>query len=160
MSKLLKLIIPLTDNNFTLKNTFNNEGFIDACDYDINQPYKENCIFLIYDGLYMADKGKELHKSLKAMSSFKDWRRSWINGKYVHIYTFALVNIEGKSMISNRINDVSTPKNLFRILRFWKGDAEILSHLILKEKWNKCKVSSVPEEDYRGKIGEEFSETL
>lgn len=156
MSKLLKLVLPLVSETFTLKNTFNNKGFIDACDYDINYPYKEDCIFLIYDGLYMATEGKSLHNSFKEMPTFKDWRKSWINGKYVHIYTFAIINIEAKYITREKTPDINSDKNLFRILRFWKGDVDILKHVILKEKWNKSKTSSVPEEDYHNKLGEEL----
>ena len=43
------MIIPLIDESFTTDDFSKEAGFIDAFDTDINKPYLDNHIFLMYD---------------------------------------------------------------------------------------------------------------
>ena len=88
MSATDKLIIPLLDDQFTSDLFTDNAGFIDAKYIDINKPYLDNHVFLIYDAdLTDIDNFKRHEKMLK-MTNLHSYRYARINGLLFLIYTF------------------------------------------------------------------------
>ena len=48
MSTQMKLIVPLLDDNITADTISEEAGFIDAYTWNKNEPYIDNCIFLMF----------------------------------------------------------------------------------------------------------------
>ena len=50
MANVIKLIVPLLDKSFEKEDISEESGFVEGYLQDINRPYLDNHIFLLYDG--------------------------------------------------------------------------------------------------------------
>lgn len=148
MSKLLKLVIPLLSSDIKKKDLTEKAGFIDAYDTDINKPYCDDCIFLMYKLGLTNKESRDRHDRFKESSALYNWRRIRIDNHVYALYAFKVINKEAKMVLEDRNPIITSKLNVFKILKFWKGDVEILRHIVLEELWEKEKERSVPEEDY------------
>lgn len=148
MSKILKLIIPLLGGGIKKTDLSEKCGFVEAYDSDINRPQYEDCVFLMYKPELTKTEHKLRHERFKNLPNLYKWRRVNIKSKTFILYCFKITNMEAKSVLRDRNPEISNKENKFKILRFWKDDVEILRHLVCDDKWNKEKLSTVPEEDY------------
>lgn len=149
MSYHLKFILPLLDNEITVEDLSPKAGFVDAFTDDINRPYLDNHIFL----LYVANLNvKESYnrtikfKSLKSLYNVIDVR---IKGVLCKLYTFCITN-PAINYITKNLFMLSNADKL-RILTFWKSkDTDVNEFFVnnidtIIHSFNK---SSVPEWDY------------
>lgn len=70
------------------------------------------------------------------------------------LYAFKYTNNEAKFLIDDRNPIIVSKKNIYKILKFWKGNDSVLRHIILEEEWSKECVQYVPEEDYSPSFAE------
>ena len=64
---LAKLIIPLLDDNITREDVSPNSGFVGIYTEDINKPYLDNHIFLLYDSEVNTIEAMNRHKKFKLL---------------------------------------------------------------------------------------------
>lgn len=149
MSYHLKFILPLLDDEITVDDISPKAGFVDAFTDDINRPYLDNHIFL----LYIADLStKESYnrtikfKSLKSIYNILDVR---IKGVLCKLYTFCITN-PAINYITKNVFMLSDSDKL-KILTFWKTTDNDINTFFVKNidtaihSFNKF---SVPEWDY------------
>jgi len=149
MSYHLKFILPLLDDEITAEDISPKAGFVDAFTDDINRPYLDNHIFLLYvanlDVKESYDRTIKF-KSLKSLYNVIDVR---IKGVLCKLYTFCITN-PAINYITKNLFMLST-KDKLRVLTFWKSkDADINEFFVnnidtIIHSFNK---SSVPEWDY------------
>lgn len=148
MSTMMKLIIPLLDDSFTKEDFTEEAGFVDAFTDDINRPYIENCIFLMYKADSYTNKSVDtMHKMLGSKCLYNS-RLIFINGVGYKLYAISIVN----ESVRRLLKGLRIPKysDTMKVIKFWEykeGDVNTYA-------FNPTSVvgnipHSVPEEDYR-----------
>ena len=88
MNAAYKLIIPLLDKNLTLEDISPEAGFIDVFSEDINKPYLDNHIFLLYDLTNTSAKAYSRNKKLESSKKLYDKYIITISGNEFIVYVF------------------------------------------------------------------------
>lgn len=115
MSNIIKAIIPLVDESITLDDIKEDTGFVDCYLEDINRPYLDNHVFLLYKwGNPMSTK---VFYNFKKAKSFYGYNIIYINGESYIVYTFT--SNENIKRLSNG-NILLGDCLKLRILRFWQ----------------------------------------
>lgn len=154
MINLYKLIIPLISDDITKKDLLKKNGFVTAYEEDKNRPYIENCIFLMYDLSIRNENTYDREQRFKSSPNLYNKRIIQYKGKRYMLYAFKYTNNEAKFLIDDRNPIIVSKKNIYKILKFWKGNDSVLRHIILEEEWSKECVQYVPEEDYSPSFAE------
>lgn len=144
MSNITKVIIPLVDEQLCLEDFSENEGFEGIYYEDINRPYLDNHVFIMYN--WNDKKSTKVFYKFKNLKSFYGYKIIYLN-KVPHIvYTFtsnSLVNRLKKGTAILR--DI----NKLRILQFWQfKDAWIGINVMRGTITSDPPQDIVPEEDY------------
>lgn len=147
MSTLEKLIIPFLSDSITREDVSEEAGFLHLYTSDINRPYMDDCIFLLYD---VETKTKEARlrefkfRSLKEISYSKCIR---INNKYYMLYIFPIIN-KDIERFKNGLRH-SSKDGFIKILKFWNGSDEKITEYLMGTLLSYDHTDiSVPEEDY------------
>ena len=143
MSNIIKAIIPLIDESITLEDILD-DTFIGCYIEDINRPYLDDHIFLLYKwGDY---KSSKVFYNFKKAKSFYGYKIMYINGESFIIYTFTS-NSSIRSL--KKGNSVLGSIAKLRILRFWQFTDKWVTFNIMRGTIM-CDPPSdtVPEEDY------------
>ena len=146
MSTTYKFIIPLLNENITLKDISNQAGFVDIYSEDINRPYLDNHIFLMYD-MSTTKEAFETNIKLKSMKNLYNVYNIKINNNSYTLYAFTITSKSIKNIKRNAFS--FSDKEKMRIFAFWNFtdiNAFMLNPMSLLRI---CFVSKVvPEEDY------------
>lgn len=114
MSNITKTIIPLIDDGLTMDDFSENTGFEAVYYEDINRPYLDDHIFLMYN--WEDKRCSKIFYKFKKLKSFYGYRVIYINNICHIVYTFtsnSLINrIKRGAAILRDVNKV-------RILQFW-----------------------------------------
>lgn len=145
-----KLIIPLINDNITASDISTEAGFVNIFYTDVNRPYLDNNIFLLY--LNDVDTKESSDRMSKFITFDNLYARYFIKIKGVSLtlYVFTINNIAIKKLKCN--SRMFTKKDILRILSFWNFKDEDINDFTI----NQSNVStfqpfcnkSVPEEDY------------
>lgn len=149
MSLQYKLIIPLLDEHITLEDLSLTVGFMNAYTEDINHPYMDNHIFLLYSNEIMTSKSIECQKKLAKLSTLYSRRNLRIKG---HSYCSFAFPAHSKTInqLKHGIGYLTTEEKC-RINKFWKGtDDEVSNYLMDNDNFLSFESVShvIPEEDY------------
>ena len=143
MSNIYKVIIPLIDESITL-NDIKDDTFVGCYTEDINRPYLDSHIFLLYK--WSENKSTKVFYNFKKAKSFYGYKVMYINGECFIVYTFTSnPSIQG---LKNGYSTLgSIPK--LRILRFWQFTDKWVTFNVMRGTIM-CGPPSgvVPEEDY------------
>ena len=144
MSNLAKVILPLIDNNISLEDIAEDTGFVGIYMEDINRPYLDDHIFLMYN--WNDVMSTKVFYKFKNMSSFYGYRIIYLKGVPYIVYTFtsnSLINRLKKGVAILR--DV----NKLRILQFWQfKDAWVALNVTRGTVIDDSPRDILPEEDY------------
>ena len=142
-----KLIIPLLDDNITLEDVSEKSGFIGAYNYDINRPYLENHIFLMYKSIDTIECLNRYQKFNK-LDTIYNKTYITIKGEHYIVYTFVKTNNEINKIL--KCGQCFNPKNSLKINNFWKNiDNDMFQRLFAPQFEYSKKINDVlPEEDY------------
>lgn len=144
MSELKKVITPLIDTGISIEDISESEGFVDIFFEDINRPYLDNHVFLLYD--WGKKKSTKVFYKYKNLSSFYGYKVMYIEGKPYILYAFTsngLINRLKRGIAILR--DV----NKQRILQFWQfKDAWITLNVMRGTITCDPPEDYVPEEDF------------
>ena len=146
MSNLMKLAIPLLNDNITLSDIEKDSGFVEAYFEDINRPYLTDHIFLMYDDTIKGEKVAKRFCKLGKLNSCYGKRFATINGKLYTVYMFT-INKTIRNLRAGNILLSVTQKQ--KILDFWDHkDAWVTNNVLLETMYEHPEKSVLPEEDY------------
>lgn len=149
MSIHMKLIIPLLGLDFKKEDFLLENGFMQAYNYDINRPYLDNHIFLLYDST-VTNESIERDLRFKNIPSFFNRLDVYIKGTLFICYTFVITNKVIKDIKSN--TNTIPEKGLLRIYRFWDFTDDEINHLMFDNTYlinHQFEQTTVPEWDYK-----------
>lgn len=144
MSNIEKVIIPLINDDISIEDISESNGFIGIYFEDINKPYLDNHIFLLYN--WSNNKSVTVFYKYKKLSSFYGYRIIYLKNIPYIVYIFT------SNMLINRIKKgtgILRDINKVRILQFWQfKDAwitlNVMRGTIISDPLN----SILPEEDF------------
>lgn len=144
MSNITKTIIPLIDDSLTLEDFSEKEGFEGVYYEDINRPYLDSHIFLMYN--WDDKKSAKVFYKMKKISSFYGYKILYLSGKPHIVYTFTMnpliKRLKNGTCILRDVNKV-------RILQFWQfKDAWITLNVMRGTILCDPPHDTVPEEDF------------
>lgn len=145
MSTSLKLILPLTLYPITLNMISKKAGFVDAFTNDINRPWLEDRIFLMYE-FDMSTKEKAIRFEKMRRIGLKPYKYL-IKNKWYHVYA---VPYSHTDVISSRIWEymrIHSHDDFYKILTFWKNTDGDVTKAIFSSNNEKFIKSYVPEQD-------------
>lgn len=152
MSNLMKIAIPLLNEQLELKDIQDCSGFVNAYFEDINKPALDYHLFMMYDPYAKGDNIANCFYKLNKLNNKYSMRVAYIKGKPYYIYTFTI----------NKTIDLLRDGNIFlstaqkqRVLQFWDWkDAWITNNILLGVLGDTPDNSRVPEEDYAPDLSE------
>lgn len=150
MSNLMKIAIPLINNKITLDDLKQDTGFVNAYFQDINKPYLNNHVFLLYDCNAKGTCVLDYRKKLENLPEFYNKRIEYIQNKPYLIYCFvaneAINQLRDGNIILNQTDKL-------RVLQFWQfTDIWIDGNIIRGTMYTNPDTDSVPEVDCRESI--------
>lgn len=144
-------IVPLLDNNLTWRDLTVESGFINAYTSDINRPYLEDKVFLLYDSEVNTKESLERFCKFSRLDTVYNTRYITINKHHYTVYCFS--NPTYKKDISNLLLNGKTynaqAKN--EIAMFWNNVPvpELTERLYYEQyRFGKPITAQLPEEDY------------
>lgn len=144
MSNIAKVIIPLVDEKLSLEDLSKNTGFEGIYFEDINRPYLDDHIFLMYN--WNDKKSTKVFYKFRNMKSFYGYKIIYINHIPHIVYTFT-----SNSLINRlkRGTAILRDINKLRILQFWQfKDAWVALNVARGTVTSDPPNEIVPEEDY------------
>lgn len=151
------MLIPLIDKSFTIDDFSIKSGFIDAFDTDINKPYLDNHIFIMYDAEVKTKEAAKRYDKFSKLPTLYNRRIAIINNHPYLVYAFSVIDSEVKRDKKQLTGNITTSKNKLRIMQFWKGSDEDVSIKLTKNTiWQPIPKSSVPEEDWLPSLDDVF----
>lgn len=150
MSLQFKLIIPLLDEQITRKDISPAAGFIDAYSEDINRPYLDNHIFLLYASSVLTNESFETEKKLSSSKNLYGKYKIYIGNTYFILFAFTIINRSIKDIMNNACALSNTDK--MRVITFWGlTDADVNRYMLnpLYVMYSKFVNNVIPEEDYK-----------
>lgn len=144
---ITKLIVPLLDDNLVLDDVCEASGFINAFTDDINKPFYDNHIFLLYKSIDTKESLNRFQK-FNQLETIHNKRYITINKEHYIVYTF----IKKDKNINNilKSGQCFNPKDSLLINNFWKDiDADMFQRLFTPHYEYSKKIKEIlPEEDY------------
>ena len=142
-----KLIVPLLDDNLTLDDVCEDSGFVNAFTEDINKPFYDNHIFLLYKSI---DTKKSLDRFQKfnKLETIHNSRYITIDREHYIVYTFIKRNKNINNIL--KCGQCFNPKDALEINNFWKNiDNDLFQRLFVPQyEYSKDIKDVLPEEDY------------
>ena len=105
-----KLIIPLLDDNILLEDVSEESGFVNAYTDDINKPFYDNHIFLLYKSVDTIESLRRFQKFNK-LTTIHNIRYITINNEHYIVYTFVKINKDINNIL--KCGQCFNPKNSF-----------------------------------------------
>lgn len=147
MNNLIKIIIPLLNDDFTYEDFDEKSGFTGAYFSDINRPSLVYHIFIMYDAECKENGFVDRIFKLDKMKNLYSHKIIYVNRKPYHIFTFTI------SPIIDRIRMGFTSLNVHqkkKVLDFWwHKDEWVVNNILLDVSYVEPDKLVVPEEDYR-----------
>jgi len=149
MSLALKYIIPLLDNHLTKETISEKAGFVNAFTNDINKPYLDNHILLMYD--FEASHTKEL-TNRAYIFAYKIKKKPFlhrINNKWYSIYALPIINGNARKYRTSGIPSFSESDRL-KMINFWGTSDSDINKMITNPftTLTTFEESTIAEEDY------------
>lgn len=152
MSQHFKFIIPLLDKNITLDDLSYDAGFIDAFSADINRPYLDHHIFLLYLAKTDTKEAYNRMTKFKSLPSLSSETEITLKGKLCKLYAFCIVDKTIYKILDNILS--FSNDNTERIMTFWKcTDEDINKYMVDPLHYSTYNLHNyinhvVPEQDY------------
>lgn len=127
MSMSLKLMIPLISNTLTKNDLSKEAGFVEAYTDDVNKPYLDHHIFLMYDYFSnTAAKFRRMKKFQKDKAAHSEMIYK-IEGKLYSVYVYP-IKASSANLKAGRIAYTGLDKS--KIINFWGyEDKEVIKYL-------------------------------
>lgn len=145
MSTFEKFIIPLVNSELTMSDIADDTGFIGAYVEDIDRPYLDSHVFLMYKWDKDIPNGQSVFYKFKNLNSFHSYSIRYINDECFIVYVFTsnrdINHLKGGGSI---IGESSKQ----RILQFWMFTDNVVTGYVMRGTMA-CKLPPpLPAEDY------------
>lgn len=145
MSTFERTIVPLIDSELELKDFDEDTGFVGAYVEDVDRPYLDNHVFLLYRWTDDIRKRTLIFYKFRELKSFHSYRIIYIDGQPMIVYTFTSnMDINHLKRGGNVIRDVSKQ----RILQFWNFTDSWITLNVMRGTIAGSPSSPLPLEDY------------
>ena len=120
MSKQCKVLIPLLGENMMLEDISEDVGFYDAYTSNIDKPYLDSHIFLVYSNLCHTDERWYTNRKIKGLSTYYGSDTIYIKNKPFTVY---ILKVIPKKYLDTFLQycDI-TREQLDSILDSWRSD--------------------------------------
>lgn len=146
MSNLLKIAIPLLNDEIEWKDIQNSSGFVGAYFEDKNRPFLNNHLFLLYDAESKEENSLRCFYKLNKLKNVYSTKTIYIKDKPYTLFTFTIDSVIRRLRDGNIILN---PTQKQKVLSFWKDrDAWIMNNILLGTMYERPEPSILPEEDY------------
>ena len=115
----MKLIVPLLDDNITTDAISKEAGFVDAYTWNKNEPYIDNCIFLMYDATIINNKTRIRDCILYNSPNLYKKKYVTVKGHYYSIYAMSITNPEIREFLQGLRHKKNATGE--KIMSFWAG---------------------------------------
>lgn len=152
-----KCILPLVNTNLTESDISSQQKFVGIYFGDINKPYIENCIFLMYE----YDNSLCQYNLTKKLKSFDNLYTTYvtqINNICYRVFVFTMQPNEKQDILflkKGYFNNISM-LHKYRILKFFVSDPIVFYTLFSNERSEEM-IYIIPEEDYKVSIMDHFT---
>lgn len=151
-----KMLLALIDDKITKEDISENFGFVGLYIGDINRPFLDNHIFLLYEIGEHLEGAVDVHRKLKQCKNLYNRYSLKINGKYYYSYCFTISNKEIRQIINKKILFNFNDKTHLKIYKFWSFDDDDINYYTLHQndllQYKEPNFKIIPEEDYRPKV--------
>lgn len=146
MNIQLKLVIPLLDEDLSPDLFTPEAGFLNAYSADINRPFLDNHIFLMYDADLSYPGNYKRNERMMKMKNLYNRMMIRIKGILVMIYTFCITKLQIRQLLKGR--NILQENEKYDILEFWDRDMTVCMALITDKSFGELSNAIVPEQDY------------
>ena len=149
MSKIMKTIVPLLDENLTRKDLSKKAGFCGAFVKDKNRPGLDNHIFLMYDISNPTEENHKREARFRKQTNIYSEKVVFIKGIPYKIYAYPRLNSDINYTLKHKLGPKYI-KNTLRVMKFWNFTDEELDRFLLSDRLSKLeyKCKTIPEADY------------
>lgn len=112
-------IVPLIDDNITLTDLSVESGFVNAYTEDIDRPYLEDKVFLLYDSSVNTKESLARSKKFSQLDTIHHKKYLKINKKHYTLYCFNLVKYKRDILSLRSVGKAERPEASLEINRFW-----------------------------------------
>lgn len=146
MSKQCKVLIPLLGENMMLEDISEDVGFYDAYTSNIDKPYLDSNIFLVYSNLCHTDERWYTDRKIKGLSTYYGSDTIYIKDKPFTVYILKVIPKKYLDIMDGIVN--LTTKERDKINKFWRCTDNYINRFIC-DKYNKisCEESNLPLND-------------
>lgn len=149
MSLQDKLIIPLLDDGITAEDLKESKGFVGLYTSDINRPYLDNHVFLLFSLDCINSESVERGVKFSKLKNLYNRKLTRINGKLYDIYAFTRSNFTIKSILKRSY--IISDDEKIKIFKFWGlNDPEVNMYMLYGRIVNNYNENIIPEEDLTG----------
>lgn len=143
-------IIPLLDDNITLRDISPESGFINAFTEDKNRPQLSDKIFLLYDNSVNTEESLERYLKFEHLDTVHNKRSIIINRKPYTIYCFTIVNYRKEIKELSKSGKTFSDKAKTEILQFWLCHETLeFNRRLFVSTYASTPIQAIsPEEDY------------
>lgn len=146
MSTTTKLILPLNETTIDPKYLTPDYGFVNAYTDDINRPYLDKHIFLLFE--LNLDTTKKIERACELIKNNIIPTTKKINGKMYSCYTIQITEYEAL-LYKKRGYPNFSDRCLIKMANFWKGAEEDVNNYVFNRSVGICNYTSnsISEED-------------
>jgi len=148
-----KFIVPLMFQKYSRFLNYTNFGFVNLYTADINRPYLDKHVFLVYETTANVGQYNELNETLKAHPNFYSKYGIRLDKKFYEVYAFLYDIGEYKSAIVEILSGTGCLlpyQTKVKILKFWPYKIDSKEHEYLFNEisfYKEIKEDIIPEED-------------
>lgn len=148
-----KFLLALVDNELTREDISEKNGFIGLYIGDINRPYLDKHIFLMYSADNVQAGAVDVLKRLQTYKNYYNRYFIKIKGKPYVLYAFIKMNKDIEKVIQGKILTSLDLDSLKRVFKFWDfEDKDVNDYIFFRNEYVIPTFSEVPEEDYKPKL--------
>ena len=146
MSTMYKMIIPLLSDCFKKEDFTEEAGFVDAFSEDINRPYLDNHIFLMYK-FDTKESTWFRNKRFEESGVIQSSKTMCTNNTCYTVYAIPIVNSEVKR-IQKGLN-ISKYNDKMKVVKFWNfEEGDVNAQMFKPNATFNHEHKIIPEEDY------------
>lgn len=147
MSDLIKIAIPLINDNISLSDINEKTEFYNAYLYNKNKPFLDNHIFLLYKMNDWSEEKIKTFKKLKSINNFYGCFDFYKDGNLYKLFIFTsnkTINLLKEGKIS------LTDSQKIKVLKFWNFNDNLMYIRFMNNinYINPNTLEEIPEEDY------------
>jgi hypothetical protein len=149
MSKATRFVLPLISDKITKDIIKPSTGFVDTYTTDIDRPFLEDCVFLVYKSVNTLDR-INVANLLESLDSFYSKKFLTINDEHYTMYAFKNPKKHKDIFNLKNFGFSWSVESKLRVYHFWKEFDNVELNKSLFGDWRIDKIENIsPARDYR-----------